>query len=155
MAAIMKVVYESYQVIWQQTWFIKESFSVLMLCEPSNRRWPFSYTSSIFVFCPFFHKIGINSEKCIECNGSQIDKPLLSQSASEKHSQGKKPTYLCAPREFLKKMCLPCLINIKSCYIGYRINKPFACPNSRYVICVSCCSLDLYILRTQRIIGIF
>ena len=32
-----------------------------------------------------------------------------------------KPTYLCAPREFLKK-CLSCLIIVQSCYCDYRIN---------------------------------
>ena len=39
----------------------------------------------------------------------------------------KKPTNLCAPRELLKKMCLPCLIIVQSCYFGYTMNKPFAC----------------------------
>ena len=36
------------------------------------------------------------------------------------------PTYLDAPPGFLRK-CLPCLVIIKSCYSGYRINKPFTC----------------------------
>ena len=52
---------------------------------------------------------------------------LPSQSASKKHNQEKKPTNLCAPRAFLKRMCLPCLIIIHSCYFDYRISKPFAC----------------------------
>ena len=52
---------------------------------------------------------------------------LPSQSASEKHNQEKKPTNLCVPREFLKQMCLPCLIIIESHYFHYRINKPFTC----------------------------
>ena len=61
----------------------------------------------------------------------------LSQSASEKHNQEtKKPTYLCAPREFPQKICLLCLIIIQSCYCDYQINKTFAC--SRSLICVSC-----------------
>ena len=47
---------------------------------------------------------------------------LSSQSAHENHNQEKKPTHLCAPREFLKKMCLPCLIITQSCYFHYRIN---------------------------------
>ena len=33
---------------------------------------------------------------------------LPSQSVSEKHNKIKKPIYLCAPREFLKQMWLPC-----------------------------------------------
>ena len=55
---------------------------------------------------------------------------LPSQSATRNHNQEKKPTNLCAPRKFIKKMCLPRLI------IMHRINKPFAC--SRCLICVSC-----------------
>ena len=63
-----------------------------------------------------------------------IEVCMLSHSASEKHSQEKNPTNLCAPRELL--LCLPCLIIVQSCYFGYTMNKPFAF--SRCVICVSC-----------------
>ena len=70
---------------------------------------------------------------------------LSSQSAPEKR---KKPTNLCAPPEFLKQMCRPCFIIIKSCYLDYIINKPF--------ICSRCfCSRDLDVLRAQRIMGFF
>ena len=62
---------------------------------------------------------------------------LLSQSAPEKQSQeNKEPTNLCALCEFLKKMRLPCLIIIQSCYFHNGINKSFAC--SRCVMCISC-----------------
>ena len=46
------------------------------------------------------------------------------------------PTDLCTPLEFLKKMCLPCLIIIQSFYFDYRINKNFK--YSHCVICFSC-----------------
>ena len=52
---------------------------------------------------------------------------LSSQSASEKHNQGKKPTYLCAPRKFLKNICRQCLIITQCCYFDCRINKPLTC----------------------------
>ena len=42
-----------------------------------------------------------------------------SQSARKKKE---KPTCLCAPREFLKQMCRPCLIIRKSCYFDFRNN---------------------------------
>ena len=64
-----------------------------------------------------------------------IEVYLLSQSASEKHNQEKKPTSLCAPREFLKQICRPYLVIIKSCYFENRL-KPFA--YSRCMVCVSC-----------------
>ena len=73
-----------------------------------------------------------------------IEVYLLSQSASEKHNQEKKPTSLCAPREFLKQICRPYLV-IKSCYFENRL-KPFAC--SRCVICVSLCALFTWSRRT-------
>ena len=60
---------------------------------------------------------------------------LLSQSASGKHNQEKKPMYLCAPPKFPQNMCLLCLIIIQSCYFDYRMNKSFA--YSQRVICVS------------------
>ena len=34
----------------------------------------------------------------------------------------KKPTYLCAPRAFLKQLCRSCLIIIRSFYFDHRIN---------------------------------
>ena len=49
-----------------------EALSVLMLCAPSNRRWPFLYHTKIAdrVFSCFVRflvkQIGINSQKCIE-----------------------------------------------------------------------------------------
>ena len=62
---------------------------------------------------------------------------LLSQSPPKKtQSRKKKPTYLCAPREFFQQMGGLCLIIIQSSYFDYRINKSFTC--SRCVICVSC-----------------
>ena len=64
---------------------------------------------------------------------------LPSQSAPVKHNQGKKPTNLCALREFLKRMCLSCL----------RIT----------ILCVALhfmlCSRELHVLRAQRIIGFY
>ena len=39
---------------------------------------------------------------------------LTSQSAPDKNN--KMPTHLCAPREFLKPMCQPCFIIIKSLF---------------------------------------
>ena len=51
---------------------------------------------------------------------------LTSQSASEKLNQEKKPTNLCAPREFLQQMGRPCLIIKRSCR---RVNPP-PCPFS-------------------------
>ena len=35
----------------------------------------------------------------------------------------KNPINLCAPPEFLKQICLPCLIIIQSCYFDCRTNK--------------------------------
>ena len=64
----------------------------------------------------------------------------------------KKPTNLCTPRELLKK-CLPRLRIIKSCYFDYRINKPsrmFSLRELRFVLF----SLDLDVLRAQRIVGL-
>ena len=55
---------------------------------------------------------------------------LLSQSASGTHRQEKKPTNLCAPREFLQK-CV----------------RMFSMRDMRFVLC----SHDLDILRAQRI----
>ena len=56
--------------------------------------------------------------------------------------QEKKLTFLCAPRELLKKCLLPLiLIILQSCYFDYRMSKPFAC--SRYVICFLLYSLDV------------
>ena len=88
------------------------------------------------------------------------DQGLL-QSAPEKHNQGKtknnknnnkKSTYLCAPREFLKQICRPCLIIIQSCYFDLRINKHmFSLLDLRFALF----SRDLGVLRAQRIIGFF
>ena len=48
------------------------------------------------------------------------DQSLPAQPIGIRKAQSrKKPTNLCAPREFLKKMCLPCLILIKSCYLSH------------------------------------
>ena len=72
---------------------------------------------------------------------------LLSQSATEKQSQeNKELTNLCAPCEFLKKMRLPCLIIIQSCYFHNGINKSFAC--SRCVMCISC---SVYLISTYYV----
>ena len=70
--------------------------------------------------------------------------------SAKKYNQEKKPTNLCALREFLKK-CLPCLIIIQSCYCDYRIYKTFTCSRCELVFVL--CSRDLDILRAQRIIG--
>ena len=80
---------------------------------------------------------------------------LPSQSVSRKCNQEKKKaTFLCAPRELLKKMCWPCLMIIQSCYSDYRMNKAFTC--SHCVICISCSvNSILTFLRMQRIIGFF
>ena len=67
--------------------------------------------------------------------------PAQPVSAQKVQSRKKKAqsynAVLWASSEFLKKMCLSCLIMIKCCYISeYRINKPitgFCC-----LICVSC-----------------
>ena len=48
----------------------------------------------------------------------------------------KKSPETFAHLENFSKMCLPCLIIIRSCYFDYRLNKPFT--YSRCVICVSC-----------------
>ena len=61
---------------------------------------------------------------------------LSSQSAPEKkNNQNKKPTYLCAPHEFLPKKT-HLIIKQYILYFGYSISKLFTCP--RCVICVSC-----------------
>ena len=71
-----------------------------------------------------------------------------SQSASEKHDQERKahmplrPSWISFKK--LKKMCLPCLLILQSCYFDYRTNTSFAC--SRCVICLSC---DLDELRAE------
>ena len=76
---------------------------------------------------PYYHVIGVY---------------LPSQSVSESTIKKIKPTNLCAPREFLKKKktCLPCLTMIRSRYLDYSINKML-------------CSLNLDVLRAQRIMG--
>ena len=64
---------------------------------------------------------------------------LHSQSALEKHNQEKKHKHKHKPLcnwWISQKLCLPCLIIKQSCYLDYRMNKPFTC--SRCVICVSC-----------------
>ena len=77
------------------------------------------FIHSILTDAWIFHVIGVR---------------LLSQSAPENHNQEKKPTNLCASREFLKTMSR--LIIIIKCYFDYWVNKPFTC--SRCMICVSC-----------------
>ena len=67
----------------------------------------------------------------------------------------KKPTNLCAPYEFIKQMCPPCLIIIQSCYFDYRILKQTFCLFSLLDLCFVLCPLDLDVLRAQRIIGSF
>ena len=62
---------------------------------------------------------------------------LLSQSASEKHSQEKKAHKPLRTSWISPKMYLPCLIITQSCYFDYRMNTPLA--YSRCVIFVSCC----------------
>ena len=64
----------------------------------SNICWPWHITC----LCCYIHVIGVG---------------LLNQSAPEKHSQEKKPTNLSAPRAISPKLCLPCLIIIKSCWL--------------------------------------
>ena len=61
----------------------------------------------------------------------------------------KKPTNLCALREFLKQGCRPCLIIIQSCYFDCR--QTFHMLDLRLVLC----SLDLDVLRVQRSMGFF
>ena len=56
----------------------------------------------------------------------------------QKAQSREKPTYLCAPREFLK-MCPPCLIIIQSLLFDYRI--------ARFLLC----SLYLDILRKSTV----
>ena len=92
---------------------------------------------------------------CVHTPYLQRDRSLPVQpiSTRQKHNKKKEPTNLCAPPEFLKQMCLPCLIVIKSCYFHYRINKPFAC--SRCYLRSVLGSRDLDVLRAQRIIGFF
>ena len=53
---------------------------------------------------------------------------------ANQHPKRKKPTYLCAPREFLK-MC-PMCDNLTFLLFWLKIFKPLTC--SRCVICVSC-----------------
>ena len=67
----------------------------------------------------------------------------------------KKPTNLCALREFLKKMCPPCLIIMQSCFFDYRINKPFIIMFLLRDLFFVLCSRDLDVPRAQRIIGFF
>ena len=50
--------------------------------------------------------------------------PAQSVSTWKAQTGKKKPLYLCAPCEFLKQMCRPGLILIKSCSFDKRINKP-------------------------------
>ena len=76
--------------------------------------------------------------------------PNIGQSASEKHSQEKKPTKLCAPREFPKNVChnhtiLLFWLNNKQTF------RMFSLRDLRFVRC----SRDIDVLRAQRIIGFF
>ena len=71
---------------------------------------------------------------------------LSSQSAPEKKKRDH-TLYLCAPHEFVKHMCPPCLITVKPCYFDYRINKPFICSH-----CLICIRVD--VLCAQRITGL-
>ena len=75
------------------------------------------------------HIVIQNFTKTQSCDQSLPAQPISNCKAVKK----KKPTYLCAPHEFLKTMCLPCLIIIKSCY---GIDKPFAC--SHCMMYISC-----------------
>ena len=73
---------------------------------------------------------------------------LLSQSAPEKHSQGKTHKPLRT-----SKKCLPCLIIVLSYYFGYgQIFRMFSLHDMRFLLCSF--HLDL-LLRAQRIIGFF
>ena len=58
----------------------------------------------------------------IPCDRSLSEQPISTRKAQ---SRKNKPTCLCAPREFRKRMYPPCIIIIKSCYSDYRIYKPF------------------------------
>ena len=65
------------------------------------------------------------------------DRSFLAQPIStRKAQQKKKPTNLCASREFLKQSIGHVGWIIQSCYSDYKINRPFAC--SRCLISVSC-----------------
>ena len=67
-----------------QSLLAKEALSVLMLCAPNNRRWPFSYHTKISGF-EYFRVLSVFSWKRLTktqksvlnmaCSDSQIDKP--------------------------------------------------------------------------------
>ena len=75
----------------------------------------------------------------------------ISQSELEKHNQEKTHNPL-RTSWISQQMCPPFLMIIQSCYFGYRTNKPFACSRCVFFLL---CSLDLDVLRAQRIIGFF
>ena len=81
-------------------------------------------------------KLLIVNFTCFRNSRSHVIRVFLpSQSASEKHNQ-EKPHKPLRASWTSRKIRLSCLIIIKSCYFGNRINKPFTC--SHCVICVSC-----------------
>ena len=70
---------------------------------------------------------------------------LPSQSAPGKHNQEKKSTNLCAPHEFVKKMCRPCFSQQNK-----QIFRKFSLIDLRFVFS----SRALHVLRAQRIIDL-
>ena len=105
----------------------------------------------MLVFVAF--QLKCNSHKCLTVSPlSLVWLSLPSQSAPESRKKNK-PTSLCTLHEFLNQMCQPCLIITQSSHFDYRINKPFS--HSCCLICVSCFTRDLDVLRAQRLMGCF
>ena len=65
---------------------------------------------------------------------------------ANQHPKRKKPTYLCAPREFLKKY-LPCVIILHSCYFNLTTNIQTSRMLSVRDLCFVFCSLDFEVLH--------
>ena len=90
---------------------------------------------TVSVICNFidFHLVFTEETSLKSTTWSQI---ACSANQRPKITVKKKSPQTFARFVNFSKMCLPCLIIMKSCYIGCRINKLFTC--SHCVICVSC-----------------
>ena len=81
------------------------------------------------------------------------DRSLPAQPISIRKAEWRKKAHKPLRPSRISHNCPPCLIIIQSCYFDYKINKPFA--YSLHDLRFMLYSLNLDVLRAQRIIGYF
>ena len=126
---------------------------IILMCVPPDKERP---TKKIQMPGVLINTNQILAGKLILAKGGKSESPkkILQSQIEINQSQ---PTY--EPRikpglQCLKKICLPCLIIIQSWYFGYTINKNyhiFSLRDLHFLLC----SIDLDVLRAQRIIAFY